>query len=113
MILLYGEKVSRARAAVLGYDNDLSNNPDLGLEIYGSDLAMLRQYLDDCGFIGITADDAEDVATRTRARLRAVTEVLCNLRGLDPNDDEVWTGIQNEIVRDRMYEEEELDEETL
>lgn len=34
--------------------------------------------------------------------LDTTTEVLCNLRGLDPNDDEVWGSIKAEVVRDQI-----------
>jgi hypothetical protein len=51
----------RAQYAVQGYQRDSASNPGMGERVYGSDDKMLRQYLNDCGFAGITETEARAV----------------------------------------------------
>jgi hypothetical protein len=54
----------RAEAAVWGFRKDTFTNPGMAERLYGSKDAMLRQYLNDCGFPGITETEAREVMHR-------------------------------------------------
>jgi hypothetical protein len=66
MALLTDIDVRNARWAVGQFDKDIAANPSLGVNVYGSDDAMLRQYLNDSGFAGISETEARALAHRVR-----------------------------------------------